>query len=66
MKRRNFFHSVAAAGLTAGMSAMPSADVPAMAVVEKKSGMVAFYSNAGNRLSEVKPAGAGPDTVVPL
>jgi YVTN family beta-propeller protein len=54
MKRRNFFRSVAAAGLTAGMSAMPSADVPAMAVVEKKSGMVAFYSATGNRLSEVK------------
>jgi YVTN family beta-propeller protein len=54
MKRRNFFRSVAAAGLTAGVGAMPSADVPAMAVVEKKSGMVAFYSATSNRLSEVK------------
>ena len=54
MKRRNFFRSVAAAGLTAGMRAMPSAEAPAMAVVEKKSGMVAFYSATGNRLSEVK------------
>jgi YVTN family beta-propeller protein len=33
---------------------MPSGDAPAMAVVEKKSGMVAFYSATGNRLSEVK------------
>jgi YVTN family beta-propeller protein len=54
MKRRIFFRSVAAAGLTAGLTAKRVAETPAMAVVEKKAGKVAFYSTSGIRLSEVK------------
>lgn len=42
---------------------MPSSQAPAMAVVEKKAGMVAFYSAAGSRLSEAK-VGAFPHEMV--
>jgi len=54
MKRRAFLRTAAAAGLTAELTAKPVAETPAMAVVEKKAGMVAFYSAAGKRLSEVR------------
>ena len=54
MRRRTFFRTAAAAGLTAELIAKQAAGTPAMAVVEKKTGKVAFYSAAGVRLSEVK------------
>ncbi|MBZ5595887.1 MAG: beta-propeller fold lactonase family protein [Acidobacteriia bacterium] len=54
MKRRTFLGTVAAAGLTAELTAKRAAATPAMAVVEKKAGKVAFYTTSGIRLSEVK------------
>jgi YVTN family beta-propeller protein len=54
MKRRAFLRTAAAAGLTARLTAKRAAETPAMAVVEKKAGKVAFYSSSGIRLSEVK------------
>jgi YVTN family beta-propeller protein len=52
--RRTFFRTAAAVGLTARITAQRAGETPAMAVVEKKSGKVAFYSTSGNRLNEVK------------
>jgi hypothetical protein len=43
-----------AAALTAELTAKQAAETPAMAVVEKKAGKVAFYSSSGIRLSEVR------------
>jgi DNA-binding beta-propeller fold protein YncE len=53
MERRKFLGTAAAAGLTAGMAATQWTDAPALAVVEKKAGKVAFYSATGRWLSEV-------------
>jgi hypothetical protein len=54
LKRRTFCRTAVAAALTAELTAKQAAETPAMAVVEKKAGKVAFYSSSGIRLSEVR------------
>jgi DNA-binding beta-propeller fold protein YncE len=63
LERREFLRIATAAPLTAEMAATSPTDAPALAVVEKKAGKVAFYTARGTRLSDVK-VGTLPHEIV--